>query len=69
MATSGITGESMTDEWYTKLDTVELMYKLLDPVKGSVVMCPFDTNKSQFVQVGESMGFEVFRNITNWLES
>jgi hypothetical protein len=66
---SGMTGQPMSDEWYTKRETVELMYKLLEPVMGSVIMCPFDTNKSQFVQVGESMGFEVFRNITNWLES
>jgi hypothetical protein len=66
---SGITGEVMTDEWYTKQDTVELMYKLLEPVSGSTVMCPFDTDKSQFVQVGEKLGFEVFRNIRNWLES
>jgi hypothetical protein len=66
---SGITGQLLSDEWYTRTDTVELMYNLLDPVEGSVVMCPFDTNKSQFVQVGEERGFEVFRNIRDWLDS
>ena len=66
---SPITGEPVSDEWYTKKETVELMYGLLDPVAGSTVMCPFDTDKSQFVQVGEAKGYEVFRNIRNWLES
>ena len=69
MALSGITGEIMSDEWYTKKETVELMYGLLDPVEGSSVMCPFDTDKSQFVQVGQELGFDVFRNVRNWLES
>jgi hypothetical protein len=69
MAISGMTGQVMTDEWYTKQETVELMYQLLDPIEGSSVMCPFDTDKSQFVQVGEAKGFEVYRNIRNWLDS
>ena len=59
----------MSDEWYTKKETVELMYQLLEPVEGSVIMCPFDTDKSQFVKVGNDKGFEVFRNIKNWLDS
>ena len=66
---SGITGVEKTDEWYTRPETVALMYSLLDIPSGKTIMCPFDTNKSHFVIQGQSNDQKVLFGITDWLTS
>ena len=66
---SGITGLEKSDEWYTKPETVALMYSLLDIPSGKTIMCPFDTNMSYFVIQGQSDDQKVLFGITDWLTS
>jgi len=64
---SGITKNLKNDEWYTTEETVALMYKLLNPVKGSRLICPFDTDASNFVKYGEAHKYEILYNMQDWL--
>ena len=66
---SGITKLQKTDEWYSPKPMVELMYKLLNPMPNSSIICPFDTDKSNFVKVGFEQGHEVQYGMTDWLEA
>jgi len=64
---SGITGNELSDEWYTSPDTVKLMVKILKPRVHSVICCPFDTQKSHFVKVLQELGHTVIHSINDWL--
>lgn len=66
---SGITKLQKTDEWYSPKPMVELMYNLLNPKPNSSIICPFDTDKSNFVKVGFEQGYKVQYGMTDWLEA
>jgi hypothetical protein len=66
---SGITKIEKTDEWFTPLKTVELMYQLLSVPQNSRVICPFDTDESNFVKQGKEMGLTVLNGMTDWLDA
>ena len=51
--------QSKTDEWYTPKEAVELIVPYLDKRGYHKVLCPFDTENSQFVQVLSERGFDV----------
>ena len=59
---------SRTDEWYTETETVKKCYQLLNPKPGSVILCPFDTEKSEFVKIGQSMGHTIIFGINDFIE-
>ncbi len=66
---SGITKIKKIDEWYTPKQTVVLMYELLRPKAGSIVICPFDTAVSHFVQYGQAQNYNILHNMTDWLDN
>lgn len=66
---SGITSHLKTDEWYSPKSIVELMYNLLNPKANSSIICPFDTDKSNFVKIGMEQGYKVQYGMTDWLEA
>ena len=66
---SGITGHLKNDEWYTSRQTAELMYQLLDAKPKSKVICPFDSDNSNFVKVGHEKGYQIINGMTDWLEA
>ena len=68
MANNNITGNVYSDEWYTDQATVDKCITLLQPRPQSVVMCPFDSDKSLFVKTLKDRGHVVIYNITNFLE-
>lgn len=48
---NNITNNFYSDEWYTKREIVELAFKLFPPNEGDHIICPFDSDKSNFVKV------------------
>ena len=70
LSVSGITKSHKTDEWYTPMATVKLMFDLLGVRPNSSVMLPFDTDASNFVKYAKEQGnFDYFCNIKDWLDS
>ena len=69
LTVSGITQTYKTDEWYTSMPTVELMFKLMDIQPPATIMFPFDTDASNFVKYGSLQGFNAFYNVRDWLEN
>jgi hypothetical protein len=65
---NNLTGTDYSDEWYTDLETVNLCYDWLQPLPGSRIICPFDSEESFFVKVGIERGFKVIYGITDFLE-
>jgi hypothetical protein len=66
---SGITKVEKNDEWYTNRETVLLMYDLLNVRQGKTVICPFDTEVSNFVKVGNDFGFQMLYGMRDWLDN
>lgn len=66
---SGITKIEKTDEWYTKPETVSLMYSLLEIPVNKTVICPFDTAKSYFVIQGQKNNYQMLFGMSDWLNS
>ena len=66
---SGITKIEKNDEWYTPIPTVSLMYKLLNIPTNKKVICPFDTEKSNFVIQGLQNNYEVLYGMKDWLST
>lgn len=64
---SGITKIVKNDEWYTNRETAALMYKLLNIPTSKKVICPFDTEVSNFVKVGAELGFKMLYGMQDWL--
>lgn len=56
------------DELYTNEQTVELMFNLLNPAANSTVICPFDTDKSNFVKHGLKSGYKMLYGMQDWLD-
>ena len=61
--------EKITDEWYTPIEVVEKAYQLLNVKYKSLVLCPFDTEKSNFVLWGQSLNNSVQYGIKDYLEN
>ena len=57
-----------SDEWYTDQETVDKAIGLLQPKPRSVIICPFDTDKSLFVKTLKEHGHTVLYGMTNFLE-
>ena len=51
--------QSNTDEWYTPPECVELIVPFLIGGGYKKILCPFDTEKSEFVNVLKREGFNV----------
>lgn len=64
---NNITGNEYSDEWYTDRETVEKMLKVFPCKKGAVVLCPFDSVKSQFVKVMQELGHKVIYGINDFM--
>ena len=62
---NNITGNYYSDEWYTDLNTVNLVVDLLQP-KG-IICCPFDSDKSLFTRRAKELGNCIY-GMTDWLD-
>lgn len=58
----------LEDEWYTPVDIVFKMLKEFPPNKGDKIICPFDTESSNFVKVLKNRGYNVIYGITDFME-
>lgn len=66
---NNVTGNIKSDEWYTPVEVVQKCYELLNPRYKSVIMCPYDTENSHFVKVGQMRSHTVIHSITDYLET
>jgi hypothetical protein len=64
---NNITGNFYSDEWYTDQETVELCIRLLQPKPRSVILCPYDSEKSLFVKELKERQFTVLYGMKNFL--
>ena len=69
MTLNGITKNVYSDEWYSSGETVNLAIELLNPNPKSVILCPFDSEKSLFVQTLRQLGHSVLNGMTDFLET
>jgi hypothetical protein len=58
-----------SDEWFTPKDVVLKCYEILDPKSSSVILCPFDSQESYFVKIGQELGHKVIYGIKDFLDS
>lgn len=56
---NNITDQFYSDEWYTERYVVEEMYSLLNPKEGSTILCPFDSENSEFVKYAKENNYNV----------
>ena len=63
---NSITNDFYSDEWYTHRHIVDHMYSFLNPDKGSTILCPFDTEKSEFVKHAKDNGYNVIYDIRDF---
>lgn len=68
MINNNITKSVYSDEWYTSRATVESMLDIFPCNPQDVVLCPFDSEKSQFVKVLQERGHKVIYGIRDFLE-
>lgn len=68
MINNNITKSAYSDEWYTSRATVESMLDIFPCNPQDVVLCPFDSEKSQFVKVLQERGHKVIYGIRDFLE-
>lgn len=68
MTLNGITKNVYSDEWYTSQETVDIAISLLDPIPRSIILCPFDSAHSLFVQTLIAMGHEVIYGINDFVD-
>lgn len=59
---------NISDEWYTSRSTVESMLDVFPCNNNDVVLCPFDSEKSQFVKVLKERGHKVIYGVTDFLD-
>lgn len=65
-----LANKNRSDEWYTPIDVVRKMLELFPPPKGGTVLCPFDTEASNFVKVlMEEYGNQVIYGIRDFIEN
>lgn len=60
-------GGNFTDEWYTPLHSVEKMLEVFPPKEGDTILCPFDTEASNFVKTLKERGFNVIYGIRDFM--
>jgi hypothetical protein len=58
-----------SDEWYTDQDTVDKAIRYLQIKPKSRVICPFDSDKSLFVQTLQKQGHFTMFGMTDFLHS
>lgn len=68
MTLNGITKNVYSDEWHTNQKTVNLAITLLNPKPYSRILCPFDSDKSLFVETLKNQGHEVLHGMKDFLE-
>ena len=68
MIYNNITKNIYSDEWYTSRATVESMLDIFPCNPQDGVLCPFDSEKSQFVKVLQERGHKVIYGIRDFLE-
>lgn len=69
MINNNITKNVYSDEWYTSRATVETMLDIFPCNSQDVVLCPFDSEESQFVKVLQERGNKVIYGIRDFLEN
>jgi hypothetical protein len=67
MTLNGITGNVLSDEWYTNQETVDLAISLLNPEPNSLILCPFDSQNSLFVKTLQSLEHTVIHSINDFV--
>ena len=50
---------SKSDEWYTPVKAIEILVPFMKAKRFKKILCPFDTEESNFVQVFKRYSFEV----------
>ena len=68
MINNNISKNAYSDEWYTSRTTVETMLRVFPCNSQDVVLCPFDSEDSQFVKVLQERGHKVIYGIRDFLE-
>lgn len=68
MINNNITKSVYSDEWYTSRATVEAMLDIFPCNDTDTILCPFDSEKSQFVKVLQERGHKVIYSIRDFLE-
>lgn len=63
---NNITDQFYSDEWYTERYVVEEMYSLLNPKEGSTILCPFDSENSEFVKYAKENNYNVIYDIRDF---
>lgn len=53
------TSAGKNDECWTERYAVEPLLKYLEPFRGKIIWCPFDTEDSEFVKVFQEYGYDV----------
>ena len=53
------TSSGANDECYTYRYAVEPLLEFLEPFRGKIIWCPFDTEESEFVKVFQENGYDV----------
>lgn len=63
---NNVTDQFYSDEWYTERYVVEEMYSLLNPREGSTILCPFDSENSEFVKYAKENNYNVIYDIRDF---
>ena len=67
--TNNLTGNKKSDEWYTPEFVVNKCYEIVEKeYNNPKILCPFDTDKSEFVKVGKKKKYSVQYNIEGDLQ-
>ena len=61
--------QNKTDEWMTPAWVVAKCFELLNPPKGSKILMPYDTDKSEFVKYANVNGFEPVYGFRDFIPS
>ena len=65
---NNVTDQFYSDEWYTERYVVEEMYSLLNPKEGSTILCPFDSENSEFVKYAKENNYNVIYGIRDFCD-
>lgn len=65
-----LTGNVLSDEWYTPKFIVDKCIDIVkDGITNKVIMCPYDTEKSLFVEALKTIGCEIIYNIRDFIDN
>lgn len=65
---NNVTDQFYSDEWYTERYIVEEMYSLLNPKEGSTILCPFDSENSEFVKYAKENNYNVIYGMRDFCD-